>query len=111
MWLVDRGSVEEQEKLVLACAAAGTATTMQTRCAFRRAGGTRLARWIGGSNHDSAALYMSARCATEVRGSKHTVVRLWVMCKRKRSWTLIIARCLQRSGQVANTLLCGVCQR
>jgi hypothetical protein len=27
------------------------------------------------------------------------------MCKRKRSWTLIIARCLQRSGQVANTLL------
>jgi hypothetical protein len=71
MWLVDRGSRGTRE-----VGTSATATTIQTRCAFRGAGGTRRARWGARSIHDSAALYMSARCATEVRHSKHTILRL-----------------------------------
>lgn len=77
--------LEEQKNLVLACAAAGTAThehvegfrTQESRASSRADKVGALCVWREYSR-DSATTYMSVMRATEVRGSTHSILRLWV---------------------------------
>jgi hypothetical protein len=77
-----RRVLEEQKKLVLACAAvaATTAAAHEHVEGFRRpaSGKGRRTGCVEKSTRDSATTYMSAACATKLRGSTHGILRLWV---------------------------------
>jgi hypothetical protein len=91
VWLVDRGSVEEQEKSVLACAAAATATATREHVDGFRGTGTKGQRAARGVSRMlprlNGSLYV---CNVRSGGSTqhvHNLEALKVMCKRKRSWS------------------------